>query len=293
MELGGSLTERGDLPVGRYCPIERVLGIVGNRSAMVLLREAMYGATRFEELAARTGLTETTTARKLRDLVSRRAAGQAALPGAGSAGSRRVRPHRGGHRPHARADGAAAVGQRSTTPRRTRRSCTTWTAASRWWSRRAARPGTGSGSTTWWSARTGRSVSRSPCRRTVRPPSRGRPQERPKVALRAPAERGRRGNAVVPRAAPLRKNTHLGAQEPSPRRRNARVGTQERRVGTQERTGRDARTHGSAYQGRGTGLLWNMTLAPAHSSCPCPGAAGGRAPPARGGTAPGARPRRR
>ena len=70
MELGGSLTERGDLPVGRYCPIERVLGTVGNRSSMVLLREAMYGATRFEELAARSGLTETTTARKLRDLVT-------------------------------------------------------------------------------------------------------------------------------------------------------------------------------------------------------------------------------
>ena len=70
MELGGSLTERGDLPVGRYCPIERVLGTIGNRSSMVLLREAMYGATRFEELVARSGLTETTTARKLRDLVT-------------------------------------------------------------------------------------------------------------------------------------------------------------------------------------------------------------------------------
>ena len=70
MELGGSLTERGDLPVGRYCPIERVLGTIGNRSSMVLLREAMYGTTRFEELVSRTGLTETTTARKLRDLVT-------------------------------------------------------------------------------------------------------------------------------------------------------------------------------------------------------------------------------
>ena len=49
MELGGSLTERGDLPVGRYCPIERVLGTIGNRSSMVLPREAMYGATRFED----------------------------------------------------------------------------------------------------------------------------------------------------------------------------------------------------------------------------------------------------
>ena len=59
MELGGSLTARRP-PVGRYCPIERVLG-GRHRSSMVLLREAMYGATRFEELVARAELTETTT----------------------------------------------------------------------------------------------------------------------------------------------------------------------------------------------------------------------------------------
>ena len=69
MKLAGRLAERDNLPVGRYCPIERALGVVGTRSAMLLLREAMYGATRFDELTARTGLTEATTAQKLRDLV--------------------------------------------------------------------------------------------------------------------------------------------------------------------------------------------------------------------------------
>lgn len=69
MELGGSLALRGDQPVGRYCPIERALDAINTRSAMLLLREAFYGATRFESFVARTGLTEGTTAKKLRDLV--------------------------------------------------------------------------------------------------------------------------------------------------------------------------------------------------------------------------------
>lgn len=69
MELGGALALRGDLPVGSYCPIERALDVVNTRSAILLLREAFYGASRFDEFAARTGLTEATTAKKLRDLV--------------------------------------------------------------------------------------------------------------------------------------------------------------------------------------------------------------------------------
>lgn len=69
MKLAGSLAGRGNHPVGRYCPIERALTVVGTRSSMMLLREAMYGATRFDEFTARTGLTEATTAQKLRDLV--------------------------------------------------------------------------------------------------------------------------------------------------------------------------------------------------------------------------------
>ncbi|WP_127573566.1 winged helix-turn-helix transcriptional regulator [Georgenia faecalis] len=69
MQLEGALALRGDQPVGRYCPIERVLGLISTRSSILLLREAFYGATRFETFAARTGLTEATTAKKLRDFV--------------------------------------------------------------------------------------------------------------------------------------------------------------------------------------------------------------------------------
>jgi DNA-binding HxlR family transcriptional regulator len=66
MTMAGALSERGDQAVGMYCPIERALATVSTRSAMLLLREAFYGATRFDEFVARTGLTEATTAQQLK-----------------------------------------------------------------------------------------------------------------------------------------------------------------------------------------------------------------------------------
>jgi len=69
MKLGGALARRDNQPVGGYCPIERTLGLLSPQSAILVLREAFYGATRFDEFAARTGLTDATTAARLRDLV--------------------------------------------------------------------------------------------------------------------------------------------------------------------------------------------------------------------------------
>lgn len=69
MTLEGALALRGNRPVGAYCPMERALATLTVRSSLLLVREAMYGATRFEEFAARTGLTETTTAARLKELV--------------------------------------------------------------------------------------------------------------------------------------------------------------------------------------------------------------------------------
>ena len=66
MTMAGALSERGDQPVGMYCPIERALAVISTRSAMLLLREAFYGATRFDEFVSRTGLTEATTAQQLK-----------------------------------------------------------------------------------------------------------------------------------------------------------------------------------------------------------------------------------
>lgn len=69
MKLEGALSRRDNHPVGTYCPIERALDVLSTRSAMLVLREAFYGAARFEEFAARADLTDATTSARLRDLV--------------------------------------------------------------------------------------------------------------------------------------------------------------------------------------------------------------------------------
>ncbi|MGI5132934.1 winged helix-turn-helix transcriptional regulator [Pseudonocardia sp. CA-107938] len=51
------------------CPIERAVTVLGRRSTILLLREASYGTSRFDEFVRRTGLTESVTAGQLRKLV--------------------------------------------------------------------------------------------------------------------------------------------------------------------------------------------------------------------------------
>jgi DNA-binding HxlR family transcriptional regulator len=51
------------------CPISRALSVVGNRSVMLILREAYYGTTRFDDFATRVGIAESMAAARLRDLV--------------------------------------------------------------------------------------------------------------------------------------------------------------------------------------------------------------------------------
>jgi DNA-binding HxlR family transcriptional regulator len=69
LELAGSLAQRRDRPLGDRCPIERAMQVVGSRSAMLLLREVFYGATRFDVLVARVGVTEAVASRWLKELV--------------------------------------------------------------------------------------------------------------------------------------------------------------------------------------------------------------------------------
>ncbi len=51
------------------CPLAATLEIVGTRSAFLILREAFYGGTRFDEIARRAGISEPVTAARLRELV--------------------------------------------------------------------------------------------------------------------------------------------------------------------------------------------------------------------------------
>lgn len=53
----------------RHCSVAKALEVVHTRSAFLILREAFYGATRFEEFTQRTGCSEPVTAARLRELV--------------------------------------------------------------------------------------------------------------------------------------------------------------------------------------------------------------------------------
>jgi DNA-binding HxlR family transcriptional regulator len=51
------------------CSLARSLDVVRTRSGFLLLREAFYGATRFDEFAPRAGVSEPVAAARLRELV--------------------------------------------------------------------------------------------------------------------------------------------------------------------------------------------------------------------------------
>ena len=67
--LQGRLADRDSWsPVGR-CPVEKTMGLVGTKSAMLIMREAFYGTTRFDDFARRVGITKAATSARLSELV--------------------------------------------------------------------------------------------------------------------------------------------------------------------------------------------------------------------------------
>lgn len=52
------------------CSMARALDVVSTRSAFLLLREAFYGTSRFDDFAARAGISEPVAAARLRELVA-------------------------------------------------------------------------------------------------------------------------------------------------------------------------------------------------------------------------------
>lgn len=68
IHMTGTLDPRSDWTAD-HCPMARTLDVVRTRSAFLILREAFYGATRFEEFAERTGLSEPIASARLRELV--------------------------------------------------------------------------------------------------------------------------------------------------------------------------------------------------------------------------------
>lgn len=67
--LQGPLTDRTTWSAVGRCPIEKTMALVGTKSAMLLMREAYYGTTRFDDFARRVGITKAATSARLAELV--------------------------------------------------------------------------------------------------------------------------------------------------------------------------------------------------------------------------------
>lgn len=67
LHLGGGLADRSRW-TPRECSIAKAMEAVGNRSAMLLIREAFYGTTRFDDFATRVGITQASAAARLKQL---------------------------------------------------------------------------------------------------------------------------------------------------------------------------------------------------------------------------------
>lgn len=69
LQLEGVLANRDRWNAPPRCSIGRAMEVVGNRSTMLLMREAYYGTTRFDDFARRVGITEAATSARLKNLL--------------------------------------------------------------------------------------------------------------------------------------------------------------------------------------------------------------------------------
>jgi DNA-binding HxlR family transcriptional regulator len=67
--LQGALADRDAWSAVGHCPIEKTMALVGTKSAMLMMREAYYGTTRFDDFARRVGITKAATSARLSELV--------------------------------------------------------------------------------------------------------------------------------------------------------------------------------------------------------------------------------
>ena len=67
--LQGPLADREAWSAVGECAIEKTMAVVGTKSAMLIMREAYYGTTRFDDFARRVGITKAATSARLAELV--------------------------------------------------------------------------------------------------------------------------------------------------------------------------------------------------------------------------------
>ncbi|HEX5142252.1 MAG TPA: helix-turn-helix domain-containing protein [Mycobacterium sp.] len=68
--LEGALADRDAWSAVGHCPIEKTMALLGTKSAMLIMREAYYGTTRFDDFAHRVGITKAATSARLGELVT-------------------------------------------------------------------------------------------------------------------------------------------------------------------------------------------------------------------------------
>ncbi len=68
IRLTGRLNPRSDWQAS-HCPIAKAIDVIDTRSTFLLLREAFYGTTRFDDFAERVGISQPVAAARLRDMV--------------------------------------------------------------------------------------------------------------------------------------------------------------------------------------------------------------------------------
>lgn len=68
VRMAGALDPRSGWSA-THCSIAKALDVVSTRTAFLLLREAFYGTTRFDDFAERVGASEPVTSSRLRELV--------------------------------------------------------------------------------------------------------------------------------------------------------------------------------------------------------------------------------
>lgn len=70
IQMTGELDPRSSWGVAENCPLARMFEVLGTKSAYLVMREAFYGARRFEEFVDQTGISEPVVAARLRELTA-------------------------------------------------------------------------------------------------------------------------------------------------------------------------------------------------------------------------------
>ena len=67
--LQGVLADRDAWSAVGHCSIEKTMALLGTKSAMLIMREAYYGTTHFDDFARRVGITKAAASARLSEFV--------------------------------------------------------------------------------------------------------------------------------------------------------------------------------------------------------------------------------